>query len=68
VPLMPYSREVGKLEALKNGLALYRLVFGQPRQEDLMSLLSVGTELDAAGLADWLISLTPPARTPSEGS
>ncbi len=68
VPLMPYSREVGKLEALKNGLALYRLVFGQPRQEDLMSILSVGTELDAAGLADWLISLTPPARTPSEGS
>lgn len=68
VPLMPYSREVGKLEALKNGLALYRLVFGQPRQEDLMSILSVGADLDMDSLAEWLISLTPPAKTSAEGS
>ena len=40
VPLIPYSREIGQLARLKQGLALYRLVFGQPRQEDLLGYLS----------------------------
>ena len=33
------SREVGQLEALKRSLAVYRMVFGQPRQEDLVAHL-----------------------------
>ncbi|MBU5900586.1 hypothetical protein JVW24_26050, partial [Vibrio cholerae O1] len=33
IPVLPYSRETGKLKRLKQGLALYRLAFGQPRQE-----------------------------------
>jgi len=60
IPLLPYSKEVGKLRRLKQGLALYRMVFGQPRQEDLVSSLSVNREHDSADLADWLISLQPP--------
>ena len=36
VPMFPLSREVGKLEGLQRGIALYRLAFGQPRQENLL--------------------------------
>lgn len=39
VPYFPYSREVGKLARLQKGLAVYRLAFGQPRQEDLMEFM-----------------------------
>lgn len=39
VPLLPYTREVGRLKRLRRGLALYRLVLGQPRQEDLLAFL-----------------------------
>jgi hypothetical protein len=39
--VMPYplSRDVAKLQRLKADLAIYRLAFGQPRQEDLLTLL-----------------------------
>lgn len=39
--LMPYplSRDVPKVQQLKHDLAMYRLAFGQPRQEDLLALL-----------------------------
>jgi hypothetical protein len=40
VLLLPYSREVQQLDRLKRSLALYRLLFGQPRQEDLLSHLA----------------------------
>jgi hypothetical protein len=39
VPLIPLSREVERLERLKRSLAAYRMVFGQPRQEDLVAFL-----------------------------
>ena len=39
VPTLPLSREVPHLEALKRSLAVYRMVFGQPRQDDLMAYL-----------------------------
>lgn len=35
----PLSRDTGKARALKDDLALYRLAFGQPRQEDLLDFL-----------------------------
>ena len=60
IPLLPYSKEVGKLKRLKQGLALYRMVFGQPRQEDLLFSLSHNGSHESADLADWLISLQPP--------
>jgi hypothetical protein len=39
VPLLPLSREVERLAQLRRSLAAYRLVFGQPRQEDLVAYL-----------------------------
>jgi hypothetical protein len=35
----PLSRDTAKVVALKDDLALYRLAFGQPRQEDLLDFL-----------------------------
>lgn len=40
VPMFPLSREEGQLQDLKQSMALYRLVFGQPRQEDLLKLIA----------------------------
>ena len=61
VPLLPYSREVGQLARLKRGLALYRLVFGQPRQEDLLGFLNDKLlEEDAERIVEeWKIDLRP---------
>ena len=54
IPLMPYSREVQRLQDLIKGLANYRLVFGQPRQEDLLACLSEleDTEISSEHLID----------------
>ena len=41
------KKEVQKLEILKRGLALYRLVFGQPRQEELIAFLAANLGEDA---------------------
>jgi len=40
IPILPYSKEVSHYEKLKDALTLYRLAFGQPRQEDLLAFLS----------------------------
>ena len=37
--LYPLSRDVANYDRLKEDLTLYRLTFGQPRQEDLLELL-----------------------------
>lgn len=62
VPLMPYSKEVGQLDRLKRSLALYRLVYGQPRQEDLLLHLVDRMSPEAAeqAVTKWRISLAPP--------
>ncbi len=39
VPLYPLSREAAHYDRLKRTLVLYRLAFGQPRQEDLVAFL-----------------------------
>jgi hypothetical protein len=39
VPALPLSRDVSRMEALRRSLAIYRMVFGQPRQEDLVGYL-----------------------------
>lgn len=61
VPRIPCSREVGQLKQLKRGLALYRLVFGQPRQEDLLGFLSQELpERDIERIVEaWRIDLRP---------
>ena len=61
VPMLPFSREVRRLEWLKRSLTLYRLAFGQPRQEDLLKYLHslVGVEMTARDLVDLQIRLEP---------
>ena len=65
VPSLPLTREVNRLANLKRTLALYRLVFGQPRQEDLIGYLSTRgfSEKDVEALVDQLrVNLSPTAQ------
>jgi len=39
VPVLPHSRDIGQYERLRRALVMYRLVFGQNRQEDLIQYL-----------------------------
>lgn len=65
VPMLPLSRETQRLPALKEALAAYRLVFGQPRQDDLLQYIldRLGEdEIDGEALRRCQIDLTPPIR------
>lgn len=59
VPLLPYSKELAQFDRLKRQLVAYRVVFGQPRQEELLSILD-GTGLSPDQLSELTIDLTPP--------
>ena len=59
VPLLPYTTEVDAFKRLKRQLAAYRVAFGQPRQEELITLLD-HAGLDVSQLEDWAIDLAPP--------
>ncbi|MGI1661334.1 helicase-related protein [Palleronia sp. KMU-117] len=58
---LPFSREATLLARLKRSVAIYRLAFGQPRQDDLLAFLEATNE-DVGGLdlAALQISLRPP--------
>jgi hypothetical protein len=60
VPALPYTREVEELRSLKRQLAAYRVAFGQPRQEELVTLLGQSAMTNEQ-LAQWAIDLAPPA-------
>jgi hypothetical protein len=65
VPAFPLSRESRQIEALKRSLAVYRMVFGQPRQDDLMAFLLSefsGEELQRVA-SELQIDLSPRAST-----
>ncbi len=38
-PILPLSRDADRLDALRRSLAVYRMVFGQPRQDDLLEFI-----------------------------
>jgi hypothetical protein len=61
VPILPYSRETQRLEWLKRSLTVYRLAFGQPRQDDLLGYLNslLGQEMSMDELEDLQIQLQP---------
>lgn len=63
VPAFPLSREVHHLAELRRSLAVYRMVFGQARQEELVSYLitHLPEPLLAEATARLRIDLTPPA-------
>jgi hypothetical protein len=56
---LPFSREIRRYEALKKDLANYRLAFGQPRQNELMNLLSQNMTIEHRELAELMIDLQP---------
>ena len=60
VPQLPYTAEIEAFDRLKRQLAAYRVVFGQPRQEELVTLLD-RSGVDVTRLRDWAVDLSPPA-------
>ena len=50
IPILPLSRDCVHRDALKRSLAVYRMVFGQPRQDDLLSYLLERLGADAVRL------------------
>lgn len=63
VPVLPMSRDLKRLNDLNRSLVAYRMVFGQPRQDDLLAfLLGRFPETEVAQVASQLqINLEPPA-------
>lgn len=56
---LPYSREVSKTSDLLKKLAAYRVVFGQPRQEDLLKHI-LKRDFTDTEIRSFMISLEPP--------
>lgn len=61
VPMLPFSREVTRLAWLKHSLAVYRLAFGQPRQDELLDYFHslIATGLNVVELESLQIRLEP---------
>jgi hypothetical protein len=61
VMALPMSRDEMRYQRLKRSLALYRMVFAQPRQEDLLACLeqTIDEERAAEVAARWRIELAP---------
>ena len=59
MPQLPYTTEVEAFDRLKRQIAAYRVVFGQPRQEELVTLLD-RAGVDVARLRGWAVDLSPP--------
>ena len=59
VPQLPYTTEIEAFDRLKRQLAAYRVVFGQPRQEELVTLLD-RSGVDVTRLRNWAVNLSPP--------
>ena len=61
VPALPFSREVERMHELRRSLAIYRMVFGQSRQEDLMAylLLHIPEQERAVIMTELQIDLSP---------
>jgi hypothetical protein len=69
VPTMPFSRDIERLDALRRSLAIYRMVFGQSRQEDLITYLLTQIPEDKrnAIVAMLQIDLSPVSRNEELG-
>lgn len=59
--VVPFSRDEARYKRLRKSLSLYRLVFAQPRQEDLLAYLTeqLGEELGNEAALQWRICLEP---------
>ena len=63
VPALPFSRDADRLTQLRGALALYRMVFGQPRQDELVNYLLARLPKDAVDqiVRELRIDLEPPS-------
>jgi hypothetical protein len=61
VAALPFSREVDRLYELRRSLAIYRMVFGQSRQEDLIAYLlaELTEERRAEAVEELRVDLSP---------
>jgi hypothetical protein len=59
VPYLPLSKDIEREQRLRRDRLLYRLAFGQPRQEDLLAVLEAGG-VAADDVQDLRIDLRPP--------
>lgn len=61
IPMIPFSREFSKYESLMATLTLYRLTFGQPRQEELVKTLmnNFGDKIIEEIRSKLMINLSP---------
>lgn len=60
--VLPLSRDAARMDALRRSLAVYRMVFGQPRQDDLLEFIlreTYGHDLEDLA-AELTIDLSPP--------
>ena len=62
VPALPLSRDVERFARLRNMLAIYRMVFGQPRQDELVTWLleRYGPKTVSEIAKEFRIDLEPP--------
>ena len=69
LPFLPLSRDSDRLERMHRSMAAYRMVFGQPRQEDLVDFLvdKVGPDELEEFVRALFMRLEPPA-LPSDQS
>lgn len=63
VPSLPLSRDSMRHAAIRKAVAVYRMAFGQPRQEELVDyLVSISEQsANAVSYADFVIDLSPSA-------
>ena len=61
-PVLPLSRDAARIDALRQALTVYRMVFGQPRQDDLLEFIlrEVPENRRDALAAALTIDLSPP--------
>ena len=57
------SRDVDRVDTLRRSLAIYRMVFGQPRQDDLLDFIlrEVPNERVESLATALTVDLSPPA-------
>ncbi|HKQ50441.1 MAG TPA: helicase-related protein [Phycisphaerae bacterium] len=62
VPALPLSRDADRLNSLRSALAIYRMVFGQPRQDELVKYLQtrLPPEVVEQCVRELRIDLEPP--------
>ena len=62
-PVLPLSRDAARIDSLRAALTVYRMVFGQPRQDDLLDFIlrEIPEDRRNAVAAALTIDLSPPA-------